>query len=80
MQSNQITIGCAKHEHGINFHFSDFPFFGIWAAKDADFVCLEPWCGIADSVDHNQQLKDKEGIITLLANTDWQRSWTVECF
>jgi galactose mutarotase-like enzyme len=80
MQSNQITIGCTKHAHGIHFHFNDFPFFGIWAAKDADFVCLEPWCGIADSVDHNQQLKDKEGVINLATNTNWQRSWTVECF
>jgi hypothetical protein len=27
-------------------------------------LCLpEPWCGIADSVDHNQQLADKEGIM-----------------
>lgn len=80
MRSNHITIGCTKHAHGIHFHFNDFPFFGIWAAKDADFVCLEPWCGIADGVDHNQQLKDKEGIINLPANTNWQRSWTVECF
>jgi galactose mutarotase-like enzyme len=80
MQSNQITIGCNKHAHGIHFNFNDFPFFGIWAAKDADFVCLEPWCGIADGVDHNQQLKDKEGIINLPANANWQRSWSVECF
>ncbi|CAN5355965.1 aldose 1-epimerase family protein [soil metagenome] len=80
MQSNRITIGCTKHAHGIHFNFNDFPFFGIWAAKDADFVCLEPWCGIADGVDHNQQLKDKEGIINLAANTNWQRSWAVECF
>ena len=80
MKSNIITLGCSKHHHGLNFKFDDFPFFGIWAAKDAPFVCLEPWCGIADSVTSNQQLKDKEGINVLAANANWQRSWAVECF
>ncbi|MEI9958028.1 MAG: hypothetical protein WDM90_17380 [Ferruginibacter sp.] len=41
MQSNGITLGCNKSNHGIRFKFDDFPFFGIWAAKDAPFVCLE---------------------------------------
>lgn len=80
MESTCITIGCYKHSHGLHFHFKDFPFFGIWAAKNAPFVCLEPWCGIADSTAHNQQLEDKEGIIKLSSNTNWERSWEVECF
>lgn len=80
MQSNIITIASNKHKHGLHFKFNDFPFFGIWAAKDADFVCLEPWCGIADSVTHNQQLQDKEGIVTIAPATHWQRTWAVECF
>lgn len=80
MQSNIITIASNKHTHGLHFTFNDFPFFGIWAAKDADFVCLEPWCGIADGIDHNQQLKDKEGIVSIEPATHWQRTWAVECF
>ncbi len=80
LQSNCITIGCTTQPHGLNFYFKGFDFFGIWAAKDAPFLCLEPWCGIADSVDHNQQLKDKEGIITLDVNAHWARAWSVECF
>jgi galactose mutarotase-like enzyme len=80
MQSNSITLGCHKHRHGLHFTFNDFPFFGIWAAKDAPFVCLEPWCGIADGVNFNQQLRDKEGINVLAAKENWQRTWSVECF
>ena len=80
LQSNRITLGCTKHPHGLHFNFNNFPFFGIWAARDADFVCLEPWCGIADSVQHNQQLAEKEGIVKLAANAHWQRNWNVECF
>lgn len=80
MQSQSIILGCNYHPHGIKFNFENFPFFGIWAAKDADFVCLEPWCGIADSVNANQQLTDKEGVINLRENEEWQRSWSVDCF
>jgi galactose mutarotase-like enzyme len=80
LQSNRITLGCNTNSHGLHFTFTDFPFFGIWAAKDAPFVCLEPWCGIADSVTHDQQLKTKEGINELAPNEVWQRTWSVECF
>ena len=80
IKSNIITLGCSKHHHGLNFKFDNFPFFGVWAAKDAPFVCLEPWCGIADSVTSIQQLKTKEGINILATNTHWRRSWGVECF
>lgn len=80
LQSNQITLASNKHSHGIHFHFNDFPFFGIWAAKDAPFICLEPWCGIADSIDHNQQLTQKEGIESLPAGAHFKRTWSVECF
>jgi galactose mutarotase-like enzyme len=80
MQSNTITAGCNKHEHGFHFSFCDFPFFGIWAAKDAPFVCLEPWCGIADSIFHNQQLENKEGIQHLPPGAPWQRTWSIACF
>jgi galactose mutarotase-like enzyme len=80
MKSNRITLGCNKHTHGLHFNFNDFPFFGIWAAKDAPFVCLEPWCGIADNITHDQRLENKEGINALMPEEHWQRSWSVECF
>jgi galactose mutarotase-like enzyme len=80
MHSDKITLSSDEHHHGIHFRFDNFPFFGIWAARDAPFVCLEPWCGIADSVVHNQQLIYKEGIHTLASGKDWNRTWTVECF
>lgn len=80
LQSNAISLASQKSEHGLHFLFEEFPFFGIWAAKDAPFVCIEPWCGIADSVNHNQELKDKEGIEKLEAGQSWQRSWQVELF
>ncbi len=80
IHSNEIKLYSDKDNHGLKFIFNDFPYFGIWAAVDAPFVCLEPWCGIADSIHHDRQLIHKEGINKLAANESWQRTWSVELF
>ncbi|SKB35893.1 Galactose mutarotase [Parapedobacter luteus] len=80
LQSNTITLGNVINDRGILFHHDGFPYFGIWAAKGADFVCLEPWCGIADHIGHNQQLEEKEGMQHLSGGDNWSRSWAVTCF
>lgn len=80
LKSNNIKLLNNKNDSGINFHFENFPYFGIWAAKDANFVCLEPWCGIADGINHNQQLEEKEGMEKLGGGGIWKRSWEISCF
>jgi len=80
LKSNRISLRNSKNSNGLHFNFDGFPFFGIWSARDADFVCLEPWCGIADSTDHNQHLPDKEGIQRLESAGKWQRTWSVTTF
>lgn len=80
LKSDCISLRNHKNEHGIHFKFNDFPFFGIWAAKDADFICLEPWCGIADGVSHQQDLRKKEGIVELAPLKSWERVWQIDCF
>jgi galactose mutarotase-like enzyme len=80
LQSTSVSLLSHHSPHGLQFDFTGFPYLGIWAAKNADFVCIEPWCGIADPVTSNQQLRDKEGINTLLANEVFERSWGVKVF
>ncbi|MGZ5247054.1 MAG: aldose 1-epimerase family protein [Flavitalea sp.] len=80
LKSDCVSIRSNKDDNGIDFHFEGFPYFGIWAAKDADFVCLEPWCGIADSETHNQDLETKEGINKLVMGEKFSRSWSIKVF
>lgn len=80
LPDNSMRLVCNKHPHGILFSWEDFPYIGIWAAKNAPFVCLEPWDGIADHVNHDQQLSTKEGIRTLPPGESSSRYWQVECF
>jgi galactose mutarotase-like enzyme len=80
IKSNRVSLKSDKHAHGLHFYFAGFPYLGIWAGKDAPFVCIEPWCGHADAVSHNQQLTQKPGIEMLEAGGHWQRTWKVEVF
>lgn len=77
LKSTNIVLKSDKTPHQLSFDFEGFPFLGIWAAKDANFVCIEPWCGIADSENHNQELTQKEGIETLGVNKTFERTWSV---
>ena len=78
--SSAVTLRSARTERGLRMDFPGFPFLGIWAAPGADFVCIEPWCGIADSVDSNQQWKEKEGINRLPGGGVFERTWTLTVF
>jgi galactose mutarotase-like enzyme len=78
MRSKELIMRNNKNHHKVIFTFSNFPYFGIWAAKNADFVCLEPWQGIADLENHNQQLTEKFGILRLEKGEDWTANWAVE--
>jgi galactose mutarotase-like enzyme len=80
LQSTSVTLKSARTQRGLTLTFPGFPFLGIWAAPGADFVCIEPWCGIADSVDSNQQWTDKLGINKLEAGGRFERSWTLNVF
>lgn len=80
IKSDEIKLFSFKDKHGLIFRFAGFSYFGIWAAVDAPFVCLEPWCGIADNIKHDCRLIHKEGINKLAANESWQRTWNVELF
>lgn len=78
--SDTMTIKSDKTPRGLRMIFKGFPFFGIWAAKNAPFVCLEPWCGVADSVNTTQELTEKEGINVLDPNSRFERTWSIELF
>jgi len=78
--SSDISLLSPKTTHGLVFQCGEFPFLGIWSAKDADFICLEPWCGIADAVNSDQQLERKEGIERAVPGKLFSRQWRVKVF
>lgn len=77
LKSTSVTLKSDQVPYQLKFDFEGFPYLGIWAAPKAPFVCIEPWCGIADSVTHDQQLATKEGIHRLTAGEIFKRTWKV---
>lgn len=80
LRSGSISLLNTKDNHGLTMDFNEFPYMGIWAFKDADFVCLEPWFGIGDTESATGELKEKEGINALAAGRTFEAAWTVSFF
>ncbi|BAL62076.1 aldose 1-epimerase family protein [Melissococcus plutonius] len=68
--NNAFSIETEKSQHGITLSYTDAPYVGIWSPypKKAPFVCIEPWWGIADTIDTDGQLTNKLGIQLLSPN------------
>lgn len=78
LNSTSVKLISKQNRIGLNFDFEGFPFLGIWAVPNADFVCIEPWCGIADSANTTQELTVKEGIHKLASGNEFERTWSIE--
>lgn len=78
LKSKKVSLNSKLHGNILTVGFTDFPYLGIWAKPEGDYVCIEPWLGIADNEDTNQDLKTKEGIITLTPNKIFEASYAIE--
>jgi len=77
LKSSRVTLRQRDSGAALSMEFPGFPYFGIWTAPNAPFLCLEPWCGVADAVTATGKLEDKEGIERLAAGGVFARSFAV---
>jgi galactose mutarotase-like enzyme len=80
LQSRSISLKSDRTPYGVSIRFDAFPYMGIWAAKDADFLCIEPWCGIGDSEAASGELAGKEGINRLPPGGLFEREWSAQFY
>ncbi len=80
LRSETLEIRSARSEHGLSVDFGGFDYLGIWAAKNADFVCIEPWCGVADSVNSQHVFEQKEGMQKIAPKESFSIAWSVTSF
>ena len=75
------SLTLAKNNESVmKVSFPDFPYLGIWTKKDAPFICIEPWLGIADNANASGKIEEKEGVQILENNSKKQIAWSVELF
>lgn len=77
-----LMLSSDLDDHGVAMTIENAPYVGMWSPypADAPFVCLEPWWGIADNVDHDGQLSHKMGINHLAANQTFNEHYAVKFF
>lgn len=78
LKSRAVTLHSKTKGDILTMRFKDFPYLGIWAKPNADYVCIEPWIGIADHEDTDRQLKTKEGIMALEARTQFRATYSIQ--
>lgn len=75
------NVEASSEAHGIQMDFEGFDYLGIWsAAPGCPFVALEPWCGIADTVDCDGIFEHKPGIISLEPEQSITKTLSVKVF
>jgi galactose mutarotase-like enzyme len=61
VRSRSVTYG-AHAGPRIQVSFPDAPYLGLWSKPQADFICIEPWHGVADPQGYSGDFSAKPGI------------------
>lgn len=78
LKSKCVSLKNSKNDRFVSVHFESCDYLGLWS-KDACslFVCIEPWNGVADFVNHNQKLEEKNGIKKLKPSEVYNTKYTI---
>ena len=78
LNSKSIKLRHLNSNFAIKMDISEFPYLGIWAKVSCeDFICLEPWQGLADKVDFKGEISEREGIVKLAPGAEHELSYTI---
>ncbi|MFD1470076.1 aldose 1-epimerase family protein [Hymenobacter caeli] len=75
----RLALRAHGSPHFVRLRFDGFPYLGLWTkGPGAAFVCIEPWHGVASPVGPPQELRDKEGILTLGPGQGFAATYEIE--
>lgn len=69
LESRSVTYRGGAECPALHIAFPDTSFLGVWQKPGADFLCIEPWQGLADEAAFTGVFQDKAGIVTLAPGT-----------
>lgn len=81
-QRTSFLLARLANQHGMKMTVENAQFLGIWtpAGKEAPFIAIEPWWGIADTVDATGNFKEKFGVNVLAAGDTFEGSYSMTFF
>lgn len=78
LNSRSVILESRKSGPVLKLDYAGWTHLGIWAKTNGDFVCIEPWIGLADSERKGGRFEDKEGIIRLEPNETYEMSYDIK--
>jgi galactose mutarotase-like enzyme len=68
IRSRSVTYGAGTGPR-IQVSFPDAPYLGVWTKPHANFICIEPWHGLADPEGFSADFRTKPGVFLVAAGT-----------
>ncbi|CAM4097194.1 aldose 1-epimerase family protein [Saccharibacillus endophyticus] len=78
VKSDRVTLKSEKSKHSVSVSSENFPYLGVWQPKNAPFLCIEPWHGLADADKFEGELKDKELAVELAPGEYFEAALVIE--
>lgn len=76
LESKSLTL-LQNSKPYVKVDFEDFPSLGIWTKPQAPFICIEPWLGYSDTAENSGNLFEKEGILVLETNQNFNSKFSI---
>lgn len=84
LNSKNIYLKSKLGNRGLRVGIDGFSHLGIWTQreeeKEGNFICIEPWHGIAESNDEDKNIVNKKNFIRLKAKAEFKSKYEIEVF
>lgn len=78
LNSNEVTLKSDKNDRFVKLSYNKFPYLGVWQKPDAPYICIEPWHGISDEDTYVGEFKNKEMMLNLEADKEYDCFMKIE--
>lgn len=65
LKSRRLTLADNADNTVAEIDFNGSDYLLVWTIPGAEFICIEPWCGLPDYIDSDRNICTKPGIIRL---------------
>ena len=78
-QVRRVTLYNKEKQPYLSLHFEQAPVVGLWSppAKNAPFICIEPWYGRCDRAHYTGEFTDKEWMQHLATGETFRGGYTI---
>lgn len=78
LNSKWVMLKSKSSSKKIKVNIEGWKYLGIWAKPGSNFICIEPWQGIADFINFRNDVSVKEGILNLKPYEIFKKSFSME--